>query len=122
MKAASNFLLVFISPNGVFRFGFLVAVVKGKYHSLGCLNQVDVALILGANDVVNPAARHNQSSPIYGMPILEVEDAANIIVMKRSMKSGYAGIENELFFKPKTSMLFGDAKKVIEDITKSFDA
>ncbi len=75
----------------------------------------DVVLVVGANDVVNPAAKKNPSSPIYGMPILDVEDAKNVIVLKRSMKPGYAGIENELFYNPKTSMLFGDAK---ESITK----
>ena len=76
----------------------------------------DVVLILGANDVVNPAAKSDPSSPIYGMPILDVELAKNIIVNKRSMKPGYAGIENELFFRKKTSMLFGDAKKVLQDL------
>jgi NAD(P) transhydrogenase subunit beta len=76
----------------------------------------DVVLILGANDVVNPAAKSDTSSPIYGMPILDVELAKNVIVNKRSMKPGYAGIENDLFFRPKTSMLFGDAKKVLQDL------
>ncbi len=79
-------------------------------------SSTDAVLILGANDVVNPAAKSDPSSPIYGMPILEVELAKNIIVNKRSMKPGYAGIENDLFFRPKTSMLFGDAKKVLQDL------
>ncbi len=76
----------------------------------------DVVLILGANDVVNPAAKTDPSSPIYGMPILEVEQAKTIIVNKRSMKPGYAGIENALFFQPKTSMLFGDAKAALQKL------
>jgi NAD(P) transhydrogenase subunit beta len=78
--------------------------------------QTDVVLILGANDVVNPAAKSDASSPIYGMPILDVELAKTVIVNKRSMKPGYAGIENDLFFRPKTSMLFGDAKKMLQEL------
>tara|TARA_R110001583_G_scaffold17310_7_gene70177 strand:+ start:4652 stop:6055 length:1404 start_codon:yes stop_codon:yes gene_type:complete len=73
----------------------------------------DVVLVVGANDVVNPAAHNDPSSPIYGMPILDVENAKHIIVNKRSMKPGYAGIENELFYNQKTSMLFGDAKEAL---------
>ncbi len=80
------------------------------------MSTTDVVFILGANDVVNPAAKEDPSSPIYGMPILEVEKSEHVIVNKRSMKPGYAGIENELFFRPKTSMLFGDAKKVLQDL------
>ena len=76
----------------------------------------DVVLVLGANDVVNPAAKTDPSSPIYGMPVLEVEDAKNVIVNKRSMKPGYAGISNELFFHPKTSMIFGDARQMLQDL------
>jgi H+-translocating NAD(P) transhydrogenase subunit beta len=79
----------------------------------------DVVLVLGANDVVNPAAKTDTSSPIYGMPILDVELAKLVIVNKRSMKPGYAGIENDLFFQPKTSMLFGDAKKVLQDLVSA---
>ncbi|MFD2162563.1 NAD(P)(+) transhydrogenase (Re/Si-specific) subunit beta [Paradesertivirga mongoliensis] len=82
----------------------------------------DVVLILGANDVVNPAAKKDPASPIYGMPILEVELSKMVIVNKRSMKPGYAGIENELFFQPKTSMLFGDAKKVLQDLCTEIKA
>ncbi len=76
----------------------------------GEFERADVALVIGANDVVNPAARNDPSSPIHGMPILNVDQAQSIIVMKRSMNPGFAGIENELFYNAKTSMLFGDAK------------
>ena len=75
--------------------------------------QTDVALVIGANDVMNPAARSDTSSPIYGMPILDVDKAASVVVMKRSMAPGFAGIDNELFLDPKTTMLFGDAKDSI---------
>jgi NAD(P) transhydrogenase subunit beta len=78
--------------------------------------QVDVVLVLGANDVVNPAARHEKSSPIYGMPILNVDQAQCVIVVKRSMRAGFAGIENELFYNPKTLMVFGDAKAVVSEL------
>jgi NAD(P) transhydrogenase subunit beta len=76
----------------------------------GEFSRADVALVIGANDVVNPAARTDPSSPIYGMPILDVTQARSVIVLKRSMKPGFAGIDNALFYDPKTSMLFGDAK------------
>jgi NAD(P) transhydrogenase subunit beta len=72
--------------------------------------QTDVALVIGANDVTNPAARHDTSSPIYGLPILDVDKAASVIVLKRSMNPGFAGIDNELYLEPQTTMLFGDAK------------
>lgn len=101
----------------------LLAEADVSYEKLQEMDQAneefpttDVVLVLGANDVVNPAAKSDPASPIYGMPILDVELAKNIIVNKRSMKPGYAGIENDLFFRPKTSMLFGDAKKVIQDL------
>jgi NAD(P) transhydrogenase subunit beta len=82
--------------------------------------QTDVVFVLGANDVVNPAAR-TPGSAIYGMPILEAHKANNVIVNKRSMASGYAGLDNELFYMDKTMMVFGDAKKVVEDILKALD-
>ncbi|NIG57363.1 NAD(P)(+) transhydrogenase (Re/Si-specific) subunit beta [Chitinophaga sp. Cy-1792] len=81
------------------------------------LPTTDAVLVLGANDVVNPAAKTDPGSPIYGMPVLEVEFAKTVIVNKRSMKPGYAGIENDLFFQPKTAMLFGDAKQVLQQLT-----
>ena len=81
------------------------------------IRKADVAIVIGANDVVNPAALDDPGSPIYGMPVLEVWEAKNVIVMKRSMKSGYAGIENDLFYHAKTKMLFGDAKDTLQKLT-----
>jgi NAD(P) transhydrogenase subunit beta len=75
--------------------------------------QSDVAIVIGANDVVNPAARTNKSSPIYGMPILNADEARHVFVLKRSMAAGFAGIENELFYRPNCTMVFGDAKKTV---------
>jgi H+-translocating NAD(P) transhydrogenase subunit beta len=80
----------------------------------------DVALVLGANDVVNPLA-YEKGSAIYGMPILDVVKARTVLVNKRSMASGYAGLDNPLFYMDKTMMVFGDAKKVVEDIVKALD-
>ncbi|MDZ4756622.1 MAG: NAD(P)(+) transhydrogenase (Re/Si-specific) subunit beta [Bacteroidota bacterium] len=82
----------------------------------------DVVLVVGANDVVNPAAHNDSASPIFGMPILDVENAKNIIVNKRSMNAGYAGIENELFYNPKNSMLFGDAKSALTKLVSELKA
>jgi NAD(P) transhydrogenase subunit beta len=84
--------------------------------------RTDVSLVIGANDVTNPAAKNTPSSPIYGMPILEVADSRSVIVIKRSMNPGFAGIENELYFDPKTSMLFGDAKSAVSEITAELSA
>jgi H+-translocating NAD(P) transhydrogenase subunit beta len=84
-------------------------------------DRTDVSLVIGANDVTNPAAQNTSSSPIYGMPILEVNRSHSVIVIKRSMNPGFAGIENELYYDPKTSMLFGDAKSAVSEITSELD-
>jgi NAD(P) transhydrogenase subunit beta len=84
--------------------------------------QVDVALVIGANDVTNPAARHDKASPIYGMPILDVDKAQAVVVIKRSMSPGFAGIDNELYYLDKTTMLFGDAKQMVGQLVKELEA
>ena len=84
------------------------------------MDTVDVCIVIGANDVVNPAARTDKGSPIYGMPIINVDKAKTVIVMKRSMATGFAGIENPLFYEPNTKMLFGDAKKVLQELVTEF--
>ncbi|MDL9935207.1 NAD(P)(+) transhydrogenase (Re/Si-specific) subunit beta [Gordonia sp. ABSL1-1] len=88
----------------------------------GEFSRTDVAIVIGANDVTNPAARNDPSSPIHGMPILNVDEARSVIVLKRSMSSGYAGIENPLFFGDTTSMLFGDAKKSVDAVVEELKA
>jgi NAD(P) transhydrogenase subunit beta len=84
------------------------------------MDSVDVCIVIGANDVVNPAARTDKGSPIYGMPIINVDKAKTVIVMKRSMATGFAGIENPLFYEPNTKMLFGDAKAVMQELVAEF--
>ncbi|MGA8332320.1 MAG: NAD(P)(+) transhydrogenase (Re/Si-specific) subunit beta, partial [Mycobacterium sp.] len=88
----------------------------------GEFGRTDVTVVIGANDVTNPAARNDSGSPIYGMPILNVDESRSVIVLKRSMSSGYAGIENPLFFLPQTSMLFGDAKKSVSEVAEELKA
>src|SRR3954464_13073143 len=104
----------------------LLAEANGPYPQLKEMDdanpefsRTDVALVVGANDVVNPDARNNQGSPIYGMPILNVDDAQTVVVLKRSMNPGFAGIENPLFYNPKTVMLFGDAKSSIVELAQA---
>jgi len=97
-----------------------------KMHEMEDINQdfseADVALVIGANDVVNPAARHDTASPIYGMPILDVDKAQTVMVIKRSMNPGFAGIDNELYYMDRTLMLFGDAKSFVGDLVKELAA
>jgi NAD(P) transhydrogenase subunit beta len=85
-------------------------------------SRTDVTLVIGANDVTNPAARSDSSSPIFGMPILNVDQSRSVIVLKRSMSSGFAGIDNPLFYAENTSMLFGDAKKSVSEVTEELKA
>ncbi len=103
----------------------LLAEANVPYAQLYDLEQInpdfehtDVALVIGANDVVNPAARHDRASPIYGMPILDADRARYVILMKRSLNPGFAGIDNELYYDPKTTLLFGDAKKVLTQLVE----
>jgi NAD(P) transhydrogenase subunit beta len=83
--------------------------------------ETDVALVIGANDVTNPAAREDSDSPIYGMPILDVDKAHSVIVLKRSMNTGFAGIDNPLFYKENTQLLFGDAKDSVQKVLKEVE-
>jgi len=103
----------------------LLAEANVPYSQLYDLEQInadfertDVALVVGANDVVNPAARHDKASPIYGMPILDADKARHILLIKRSLNAGFAGIDNELYYDPKTTFVFGDAKKVLSQIVE----
>jgi NAD(P) transhydrogenase subunit beta len=107
----------------------LLAESQVPYEALKEMDEVnpefqrtDVTLVIGANDVTNPAAKNEPGSPIYGMPILDVDKSQSVIVLKRSMASGFAGIDNPLFYEPQTSMLFGDAKSSVSEITAAIAA
>jgi NAD(P) transhydrogenase subunit beta len=107
----------------------LLAEANVPYEQLKEMDQIndefkdaDVALIVGANDVVNPAARSTPGSPIFGMPILNADQAKNVIFMKRSMRPGFAGIDNELMYEPKTIMFFGDAKDSLTKLVSAVKA
>jgi len=107
----------------------LLAEANVPYESLKEMAEVnpefkntDVVLVVGANDVVNPAAKTSPGAPIYGMPILEVEEGRQIVFLKRSMRPGFAGIENELLFDPKTTLLFGDAKDSLTKVLGAVNA
>ena len=86
------------------------------------MEAVDVCMVIGANDVVNPDAKDNEGSPIYGMPIIEVDNSKTVFILKRSMASGFAGIQNPLFFKQNSRMLFGDAKETVSELVAEFKA
>jgi NAD(P) transhydrogenase subunit beta len=104
----------------------LLAEADVPYDALWEMDQInpefaetDVVIVIGANDVVNPAARDDPGSPLYGMPILEVDKAEHVVVLKRSMATGFAGIDNDLFYNPKTMMLFGDAKGSVNKLVQA---
>jgi NAD(P) transhydrogenase subunit beta len=107
----------------------LLAEANVPYSQLYDLEQInsefertDVALVVGANDVVNPAARHDKTSPIYGMPILDADKARHVLLIKRSLNAGFAGIDNELYYDPKTTFVFGDAKQVLTKLVEELKA